>query len=146
MNIPSRATSVYSTSATPAPFTRRATSATGSPLPSSQPAIATSPFFASMPHTMRPGKRAHAWRTSSSRCTAAVPRTANAAPSASTSSTSSIRRRPPPTSIGTPAAAMARTAAPFTGRPARAPSRSTTWMRFAPAAPKRRAISAGLDE
>jgi hypothetical protein len=144
--MPSRATSVYSTSETPAAFTRRATSAALSPVPSSQPATATSPPLASMPQTIRPGKRAHASRTRSRRCTAAVPRTAKAAPSRSTSSTASIVRSPPPTSMGTPTAAMARIAAPFTGRPARAPSRSTTWIRSAPAARKPRAISAGSDE
>ena len=147
LNMPSRATSVYSTSRTPASLTRRATSAAFIPEPSSQPATLTSPLRASMPQRTRPGNLSQAWRTRSSRSTAAVPSTTAATPSPSTRSMSGSDRSPPPSSISSPFTLQSSvTVARLTGWPALAPSRSTTWSTVAPAAANFSASSAGRRE
>ena len=79
---------------------------------------------------------------------ARVPTMAHRAPASSTASTCAISRSPPPTSTGIAHRlrswrAPARSAA---GRPAKAPSRSTTCSRRAPASCQRRAIATGSSE
>ena len=113
---------------------------------SSQPSTATRPSRASMPTAMRPGWRRAASRTSAGSRSAAVPRIARSTPSASASSIASSDAHPaaelrPGTSFA--AVTIARTASRLRGRPARAPSRSTTCTRGAPAATKRAATAPG---
>ena len=76
--------------------------------------------------------------------TAAVPRMTRLTPSSSQRAMVAMSRMPPPSCTGMPAAAtMAATAAAFTGRPAKAPLRSTTWSQRQPAAANSRACAAG---
>ncbi len=75
---------------------------------------------------------------------AAVPMTARSAPARSASRTASTVRRPPPYWIGMPVSAtIRRRCSSDFGVPARAPSRSTTCRKRAPAATHERAASSG---
>ena len=111
---------------------------------SAQPSVATMPSRASMPTAMRPGKARQACGTNAGFFTAALPRMTRLMPAASQASMPAMSRMPPPSCTGMRTAArMAATASALTGRPAKAPFRSTTCSQAKPASCQARAWAAG---
>ena len=96
----------------------------------------------------RPGHLAAKPLRNDGSSTARVPTTTSLAPTSTYACTAAASRTPPPTCTGTSPAAttMASTKRSFTGRPANAPSKSTTCKRRAPASTQRRAMPAGSSE
>jgi len=101
------------------------------------------------PEASTPTMIAAPWRatsvaTRSGSSTAAVPMIARATPNSSACATAAASRRPPPSCTGMGmASTIARISAVCTGRPWRAPSRSTTCSRVAPASYQPRATATG---
>ena len=142
--VPSRSIAVKSTAATPHSSTSRARSRARTPVPSSQPCTFTSFSCASMATTTQPGRAAQSACTSAGSRTAAVPSTTRAAPTSSQRSALARVRMPPPSCTRSGAAAKMRSiTATFPGSPSRAPSRSTTCKRVAPASKNVLAHTAG---
>jgi|GEM_PF-5730577 len=109
-----------------------------------QPSVATMPFRASIPSTIRPGNRRQAARTSGGSFAAAEPRITRATPASSQASIAAMVRIPPPSCTGmVTERRIARTAVPFRLSPATAPSRSTTCSQENPASAQARAWAAG---
>ena len=130
--------------ATPASSKARARSVAVMSVSSAQPRVATRPCRASIPTATRPGKARAAARTRSGSSTATVPRITRATPRDSQPSIVAMSRMPPPSWQGTcTAARIASTAGAFTGRPAKAPLRSTRCSQSQPAAAKAAACAAG---
>ena len=109
-----------------------------------QPATETIPPRTSTPTRMREVNADSASSSRSGSVNAAVPSTTRLAPAASARRIDAIERSPPPSSTGTSSSEVMRsTCSRFAGSPSRAPSRSTTWRKRAPASTKERAASSG---
>src|SRR5712692_1071385 len=133
--------------AAPAAAASRASATASSSNRRVQPSTATRPSEASTPTMIRSSKRRHTSPRKTGSRAARVPTTAQRAPASSTVSTCASSRRPPPTSTGMEMPAMrVRISAAWAGRPSKAPSRSTTCSRWAPAACHWRAIATGSSE
>src|SRR6185295_19428419 len=112
-----------------------------------QPSTATRPSEASMPTMTCSPYRSQTRPRNAGSSAARVPTMAQRAPASSTASTWASSRSPPPTCTGIRTAAiMARTSSVWAGRPAKAPSRSTTWRRRARESCQRRATATGSSE
>ena len=111
---------------------------------STQPRVATRPFFASMPTAMQPGKALHASRTRSGFSAAAVPMMQRFTPAFTRSSMSCIVRSPPPSSTWpSKAATTSRISGRWAVLPSKAAVRSTRCSHSAPFARHLADISTG---
>ena len=146
--IPSRRMSVKTNASTPSPSNCRARSKRSWLDNLDHPSTASLPSLASSPTMMCAGNSAHRSATKCGTAIAFVPRMTNRTPAWMYASTVSSSRMPPPTWTGTSgwASTMAWMMSAFFGSPATAPSRSTTWIRRAPASTQRDAIATGSSE
>ena len=112
-----------------------------------QPSTATRPSEASMPTMTCSPNRPHTSPRNAGSSAARVPTMPSARPPPAPPRRAAISRSPPPTCTGIRTAAiMARTSSVWDGRPAKAPSRSTTCRRRARESSQRRAIATGSSE
>src|SRR5215470_15832179 len=134
---PSREMSVWMIAATPASSKRSAISSADKSEVSPQPWTATRPSRASSPTAIRFGQSRAASLTKSGFCTAAVPMMTRSTPFSSHAAIVAMSRIPPPSCTGNGTLSRIRSMArALTGRPANAPSRSTTCRYSNPSASK----------